>query len=92
MSADEMLMRGGVYGGKRADEMMRVGINAASGPFDDVPLRVDLSREGEEGHTGIYVRAMRDNIPGSYDIATLDRDSLFRWLRSRPLTHGPRTS
>jgi hypothetical protein len=28
--------------------------------------------------TGIYVRAIRDGIPGSYDIATLDRDSLFR--------------
>jgi hypothetical protein len=51
------------------------------------PLRVDLQREHdaeiEGASTGIYVRALRDNIPGSYDIATLDRDSLFRWLRSR---------
>jgi len=61
------------------------------GTFADIPLRVDPQREAEatgevEAHplaTGIYVRAMRDNIPGSYDIATLDRDSLFRWLRSR---------
>ncbi len=53
------------------------------GKFDDVPLRVDPQREVETEFTGIYVRAMRDNIHGSYDIATLDRDSLFRWLRSR---------
>ena len=26
---------------------------------------------------------MTENGYGSYDIATLDRDSLFRWLRSR---------
>ena len=37
----------------------------------------------KNGETGIYVRAIKDGRPGSYDIATLDRDSLFRWLRSR---------
>ena len=55
--------------------------------FNDVPLRVDLSRDYDvrvkNGKTGIYVRAIKDGRPGSYDIATLDRDSLFRWLRSR---------
>ena len=38
---------------------------------------------GEGAGSGIYVRAMKDGKPGSYDIVTLDRDSLFQWLRSR---------
>ena len=59
-------------------------------PYDTVPQHVDFQRDDATRGmrqsitgTGIYVRALRDNIPGSYDIATLDRDSLFRWLRSR---------
>ena len=53
-------------------------------PYDTEPLCVDPQREnGETGETGIFDRAMREGRPGSYDIATLDRDSLFRWLRSR---------
>jgi hypothetical protein len=32
--------------------------------------------------TGIYVRAMRGDQCGSFDIAHLDYASLMRWLRS----------
>lgn len=33
--------------------------------------------------TGIYVRAKCNGKWGSYDIATLEKESLFQWLRSR---------
>ena len=47
------------------------------------PLYVDLARDDDLRHgdlceTSIYVRALRDGKPGSYDIVTLHRDSLFR--------------
>ncbi len=48
-----------------------------------VPLRVDPTRSVDGRETGILVRAMKDGQPGTYDIVTLHRDSLFRWLRSR---------
>jgi hypothetical protein len=52
------------------------------------PLYVDLARDDDPRHgdlceTSIYARALRDGKSGSYDIVTLHRDSLFRWLRSR---------
>ncbi|MGH3999204.1 MAG: hypothetical protein ACRDTJ_17305 [Pseudonocardiaceae bacterium] len=41
------------------------------------PIRVDF------GETGIYVRATLHGEWGSYDIATLDRPSLQRFLTCR---------
>jgi hypothetical protein len=53
----------------------------------DLPLRV--SKAPEKGYatgvtTGVYVRAIDHNGKwASVDVATLDEDSLLRWLRSR---------
>jgi hypothetical protein len=47
-------------------------------------LLVDSSRtDGAIMPTGILVRARAAGCWASVDIATLDRDSLLRWLRSR---------
>lgn len=49
----------------------------------EAPYRIDPDREDYDG-TGIYVRAVAgDGTWHSTDIATLDRDSVSRWLRSR---------
>ncbi len=46
-------------------------------------LRVDATRQTRTG-TGIYARAIfPDGTYGSVDVAYLDRDSLFKWLRFR---------
>lgn len=45
-------------------------------------LIVDNDRAHLDG-TGIFVRAKHGGSWGSYDIATLTRDSLGEWLRSR---------
>ena len=50
----------------------------------DAVLRTDPARGDREEQTGIFVRAQ--NTSGEWvsaDIARLDRDSLFAWLRSR---------
>lgn len=50
-------------------------------------LKVDPARVNHLGEsqisTGIYVRATLNSKRGYYDIASLDRDSLHAWLRSR---------
>lgn len=49
-------------------------------------LRVSHSRieDGNADRTGIYVRAVNDaDVFSAHDIATLDRESLHKWLRSR---------
>lgn len=58
-------------------------------PWEDitpkaVTLEVDPERVamGDPG-TGIFVRAIFDGQWGSYDIATLKREGLIDWLRSR---------
>lgn len=43
------------------------------------PARHEINHES----TGVYVRAKYKEKWGSFDIAELDRDSLFRFLRSR---------
>ena len=45
-------------------------------------LTVDPARK-QQPETGIYVRAKEKNHWGSHDIAHLDRESLYTWLRSR---------
>jgi len=46
-------------------------------------LRADQERAINHGATGIYVRAIGSEGWGSFDIAELDRGSLFRFLRGR---------
>lgn len=48
------------------------------------PDRVVVDGGVEWNETGIYVRAVLGDEWGSYDIATLRRDSLNRWLRENP--------
>lgn len=45
--------------------------------------RLSLWHENDQQGTGIYVRARLEDRWGSYDIVTLDRDSLIRWLKCR---------
>lgn len=55
-------------------------------------LRTDPGREfdGDQGVTGIYVRAQRsDGRWGNADIAELDKESLDIWLRSRQSIEWP---
>lgn len=50
----------------------------------NVTYRVDASRRGMYGTTGIFVRAQEvDGSWTSADIADLNRESLDAWLRSR---------
>lgn len=47
-------------------------------------LHTSPGREGAAHEaTGIYVRALGASGWGSFDIAELDTESLFAWLRSR---------
>jgi len=49
----------------------------------DAPYRTDPERQHLHEATGIYVRAKVGERWGNADIAELDADSLYRWLRSR---------
>jgi hypothetical protein len=55
-------------------------------PAPTMELRVDEARYAafvREGRgTGIFVRARLDASWGSYDLSTLERESLITWLRS----------
>ena len=54
--------------------------------MDAMELIVDKHRAINENlreATGIYVRAKCDGRWGSFDIATLEKESLHKWLRSR---------
>lgn len=44
--------------------------------------QIDPSRVGQ-GETGIFIRAKRDGVWGSYDIYALEKNSLLCWLTSR---------
>lgn len=44
------------------------------------PFEVDPQRVERDG-TGVYVRALFEGAYGSYDLVTLKRESLLRWLR-----------
>ena len=50
-----------------------------------VDLKTDPNRITFDGKTGIFVRAQDPdtNRWGTYDIAQLDKDSLFVWLMSK---------
>jgi hypothetical protein len=46
-------------------------------------LKVDPERIGI-GETGVFIRAMKDDKWGSYDIAELDKQSLRTLLEAKP--------
>jgi len=53
---------------------------------EDVPLRIDSTRQHLSGTTGIYVLALtlgEEGVETSADIAELDTESLLRFLRSK---------
>ncbi len=44
-------------------------------------LRVDPRRTPLDGMTDVYVKAKQGDRWGSFDVATLERDSFIAWLR-----------
>jgi len=59
-------------------------MNDRTEKVDAEPYRIDDARFARGIETGIYVRAQnKAGVWGAFDIFSLDRESLGRWLRSR---------